>query len=101
MIYLYFAIIVVVSYFIGSVNFARILAWKKRKQDIADKIAENIRKRFSELDFEDCPHQTISLGTAEALENETSDSLCSRVDHALYDAKNSGRNRVCSAKDIQ
>lgn len=67
----------------------------------ADKIAENIRKRFSELDFEDCPHQTISLGTAEALENETSDSLCSRVDHALYDAKNSGRNRVCSAKDIQ
>ena len=37
MIYLYFAIIVVVSYFIGSVNFARILAWKKRKQDITTK----------------------------------------------------------------
>ena len=65
----------------------------------ADEIAETIRKRFSEIDFDGCPHQTISLGTAEARDGESADSLCSRVDHALYDAKNSGRNRVCTAKD--
>ncbi len=37
MIYLGFAIIVIACYFIGSINFARILAWKKRKQDITTK----------------------------------------------------------------
>lgn len=37
MIYLYLAIIVIVSYFIGNVNFARILAWKRRNQDITTK----------------------------------------------------------------
>ena len=58
-------------------------------------VAEMIRKSFEEYEFEGCPHQTISLGTASAHDGEAPDSLCSRADHALYDAKNSGRNRVC------
>ena len=37
MIYLYFTIIVVACYFIGNVNFARILSWKRRRQDITTK----------------------------------------------------------------
>ena len=65
----------------------------------ANDAAEMIRKAFSELDFDGCPHQTISLGTADAHDSESADSLCSRADHALYAAKNSGRNRVCSAEE--
>ena len=35
-VYLAFAIIAVVSYLVGSVNFARIIAWKSRKKDITE-----------------------------------------------------------------
>ena len=41
MIYLWFTIIVIACYFIGSVNFARILAWKRRNQDITTKGSHN------------------------------------------------------------
>ncbi len=37
MIYLALSIIAICAYFIGNVNFARIVAWKKRKQDITQK----------------------------------------------------------------
>ena len=41
MIYLWLSLIVIACYFIGSVNFARILAWKRRKQDITTKGSHN------------------------------------------------------------
>lgn len=40
---------------------------------------------------------TISLGVAQAAPGERGAPLLSRADSALYQAKNSGRNRVCSA----
>ncbi|SHN69158.1 sensor domain-containing diguanylate cyclase [Desulfovibrio litoralis] len=40
---------------------------------------------------------TVSLGVALARENEESKELIARVDAALYNAKQSGRNRVCVA----
>jgi len=42
-------------------------------------------------------HYTISLGVASLLETETPDELFQRTDKALYEAKQSGRNRVASA----
>ena len=41
MIALWFVIIIIVCYFIGSVNFARILAWKRHNQDITTKGSHN------------------------------------------------------------
>lgn len=44
---------------------------------------------------------TISLGVAAApLHGKTSDSLVAAADHALYQAKSSGRNCVCEAQSV-
>lgn len=40
---------------------------------------------------------TISLGVADFREDDVLDNLLARADLALYAAKNSGRNKVCSA----
>jgi diguanylate cyclase (GGDEF)-like protein len=41
--------------------------------------------------------QTVSIGVAERGSEESVESLMSRADRALYDAKESGRNRICVA----
>ena len=60
----------------------------------AERLAESIRLDFADHEFEYAGHQTISLGVAFVQPGETTDSLCMRVDDALYKAKNSGKNRV-------
>lgn len=57
-------------------------------------IAELIRQCFANTAFPTVRMQTISLGVTQAREDDTIDSLCSRVDAALYKAKKSGKNRV-------
>jgi diguanylate cyclase (GGDEF)-like protein len=42
---------------------------------------------------------TISAGVAEHRSTEDTESFLTRTDAALYDAKNSGRNRICVALD--
>ena len=56
--------------------------------------ANLIRKCFENTEFPGIRPQTISLGVTQAKRNDTSDSLCSRVDMALYKAKKSGKNKV-------
>ena len=41
--------------------------------------------------------QTVSIGLAQRTEGEPIDLLMSRADSALYEAKSSGRNRICVA----
>ena len=65
----------------------------------ADRIAEKLRVAFETADIPAAGHQTISLGTARAVPGETSDSLCMRVDNALYKAKRTGKNKVVAAED--
>ena len=38
--------------------------------------------------------KTVSIGVVEALRGETPDMVCVRVDSALYEAKNNGKNQV-------
>jgi diguanylate cyclase (GGDEF)-like protein len=56
----------------------------------AGNIAQRMRARV-----EDKLASTISLGVAASASGETSTSLLSRADAALYKAKSEGRNRVC------
>jgi len=60
----------------------------------AQKIAERIRKCFAGTTFQQARSLTVSIGVSQARENDTLDSLCVRVDEALYDAKQSGKNKV-------
>ena len=60
----------------------------------ASLIAELIRQCFSNTSFHNVRPQTISLGVTQARPDDTVDSLCIRVDTALYKAKKTGKNKV-------
>lgn len=57
-------------------------------------IADLMRESFANTTFEAIRPQTVSLGVTQAKKDDTVDSLCTRVDMALYRAKKSGKNRV-------
>lgn len=57
-------------------------------------IAELIRQCFENISFPIARPQTVSIGVTQANEKDDSDSLCIRVDQALYKAKKSGKNKV-------
>lgn len=57
-------------------------------------IGEQIRERFARVQFPGMRSQTVSIGATQAKPEDSADSLCSRVDAALYRAKASGKNKV-------
>ncbi len=57
-------------------------------------IAELIRQCFANTSFPLVRSQTVSLGVTQTNGEDTLDSLCSRVDSALYKAKKTGKNKV-------
>ena len=60
----------------------------------AAQIAERIRTEFASVSYEKAGCQTVSIGVSQAKDGENSDTLCSRVDKALYTAKANGKNQV-------
>jgi diguanylate cyclase (GGDEF)-like protein len=74
----------------ATLDVARDLAERIRIRVLADPFIEDSAKLFV----------TVSLGVAEAGADETAESLIRRADQALYEAKASGRNRVCTERDI-
>lgn len=66
----------------------------------AQRIAEHIRATVTQATYVHGSISftvTVSLGVAEYLAPESADNLFSRADTALYQAKQSGRDRVCPA----
>lgn len=59
--------------------------------------AESIRREFANLKYDGIPSQTVSIGVTQAKSDDTIDTLCTRVDAALYEAKRTGKNRVVNA----
>ncbi len=76
----------------GGEEFMMLL--KGKSSDRLEELAEEIRKDFMSISFPNAGHQTVSVGITRLQDNETVDSLCSRVDKALYSAKETGKNRV-------
>lgn len=64
--------------------------------EIAHEIAENVRRRFSEMVFTGVGSRTVSVGVTawDRETEESSDALCKRADDALYEAKRNGKNQV-------
>ncbi|MCP9495826.1 MAG: sensor domain-containing diguanylate cyclase [Pyrinomonadaceae bacterium MAG19_C2-C3] len=63
----------------------------------ARRAAERLRERISKTDIPLAGHITASLGVATfPLHACTREQLVTLADRALYDAKHSGRNRVCT-----
>jgi len=58
---------------------------------------EKIRKAVAENRFDKAGHLTISIGAAQYAPNDSYDTLFKRADAALYQAKQTGRNRVVIA----
>ena len=56
--------------------------------------AEKLRELVADTVFNTVSNVTISLGVTTYIKDESKKSLLKRVDDALYEAKEAGRNRV-------
>lgn len=66
-------------------------------QQHAAKVAETLRESISQLQIrikDQMVSVTISAGVAEYQLDESMDHLIERCDHAMYESKNKGRNRI-------
>ncbi len=78
----------------GGEEFLIILPSTGLEEAIA--FAEKIRIKISEFHFSEINHLTASFGVAETTGRLTPVEILAKVDGALYHAKRSGRNCVCS-----
>lgn len=65
--------------------------------ETALEVAERIRDGVTKLSGDGLPAFTVSIGVARHQTEETIDVMFKRVDKALYQAKNDGRNKVLAA----
>jgi diguanylate cyclase (GGDEF)-like protein len=73
----------------------------QRAESILDRLREKISRYPLHVEgLSDPLNITISFGIAEVIGNEPLRSLIRRADEALYQAKNGGRNRVCTAHKL-
>jgi len=79
----------------GGEEFIAILS--HTTEDEAMMVAENFRRKIEEFSFGLGHNVTISIGVGEFIADESVHECVGRVDGALYEAKESGRNRVCQA----
>ncbi|MEI7842885.1 MAG: diguanylate cyclase [Gallionellaceae bacterium] len=78
----------------GGEEFAVLLPTADLKA--ANILAERIRAEIADNPISE-HHVTVSIGVAEYQRGESQEALLQRVDIALYEAKNSGRNKVVAA----
>jgi diguanylate cyclase (GGDEF)-like protein len=62
---------------------------------LAEKIVTELRLKIQLKEFEKVGYLTCSFGLTEYVRGDDINSITKRADDALYEAKESGRNRVC------
>jgi diguanylate cyclase (GGDEF)-like protein len=75
-----------------------IVLLKDTDGDTGQKIAEKIRQHVEQQEYAYDGHRlnlTVSIGATTLQRDDTLHSLLSRADHAMYRAKQTGRNRTC------
>lgn len=88
----------------GGEEFAIILPKTKLRHAVA--VAEHIRAAVMAKELvkrstgETLGHITMSVGVAAFAPGDTASSIIERADLALYQAKRTGRNRVCTEHDV-
>lgn len=63
----------------------------------AMKSAQRMRANIEKLKIDPVEKVTISIGVVEFQEDDSVETMIKRVDNAMYQSKNSGRNRITSA----
>lgn len=63
--------------------------------DQAVQVAEKIRVTLSSMSISDAPRFTVSIGCTAYKPGESAEEFFARTDGALYDAKKTGKDRVC------
>ena len=79
-------------YRLGGEEFVVLLP--QQQAEAACQLAEMLRQHIASLDDSDLPAFTISFGVTQYQPGDDEDSIVKRADHALYQAKAMGRNRV-------
>ncbi len=69
--------------------------------DGAYKVAQKMRVSIESLKFSYIPHVTSSFGVIACSKNMSSIDIINGVDEALYEAKESGRNRVVKKMELE
>lgn len=60
----------------------------------AKEFCEMMRQGVADIEFEEVGHITVSIGLTMVGDKDTSESIFKRIDEALYEAKETGRNKV-------
>ena len=60
------------------------------------KVVDKLRELISKTPFKTIGNKTCSVGVTQFRKGDSVDSVLIRADEALYEAKESGRNKVCS-----
>ena len=55
-----------------------------------------VREKIAETGFDGIGHKTISIGITECKDGDSVDDIFRRADEALYEAKGTGKNRICT-----
>ena len=63
-------------------------------QSDAREFCETLRQGIADMEFDTVGHITVSVGITMINSGDTSDSVFKRIDDALYEAKETGRNKV-------
>lgn len=88
----------------GGEEFAVLLPYTKIEEAkiVGERLRKSVESNPIEIDVEDVDiksiNVTISMGLAEFNTKESGEELFERADKALYEAKSTGRNRVCLNK---
>ncbi len=71
-----------------------VLAPTLKLDDVADRI-EAARQRIGNINIEGIGNRTISMGVTEFIPGDTLETFFKRADDALYEAKNTGKDKIC------